>query len=148
MSAADNAALARRIYEAFNEDDFDFVLDNATEDVELMMASLGQTLRGREGFEQMMRGWKGAFPDMKIEATNQVADDDGVAVEFIARGTHTGTLIGPAGEIPATGRSVELKVVEVWKVRDGKVASLHNYQDSTSLMQQLGLMPSPEPAGA
>lgn len=148
MPARDNVALAWEIYDAFNDDDFDRVLENAAENVEVVMVALGQTLHGHEGFRQMMQGWKTAFPDMKLEVAGQVAGEDGVATELVARGAHTGPLAGPAGEIPPTGRSVELRVAEVWKVGDGKLTSLRNYQDTAALMQQLGVIPAPEPAEA
>jgi hypothetical protein len=43
--------------------------------------------------------------------------------------------------VPPTGKHVVLRFCEVWRIRDGKVISLHNYGDNLSLLQQLGLMP-------
>jgi predicted ester cyclase len=85
-------------------------------------------------------GFKGAFPDLKIAVTNQVATDDQVVSEFTARGTHTGPLLTPAGEIPPTGRKVDFIVCEVWRIKNGQLVSLHNYQDAASLMRQLGVL--------
>jgi predicted ester cyclase len=68
-----------------------------------------------------------------------IAQDDAVVVEFTGRGTHTGPLATPAGDIPATGRSATLQFVDVYEVVGGKIKSQHNYFDSGALMAQLGI---------
>lgn len=140
MSAQDNAVLVRRVYQLFSDDKFDDILPLITEDIEATLIPFGQTFHGREGFVDFMMGFKNAFPDLKIAVSNQVATDDQVVSEFSARGSHTGPLQTPMGEVPPTGRTVDLLVCEVWGIRDGKLASLHNYQDAASLMRQLGLL--------
>ena len=140
MSAHDNAALARRIYQLFSDDKLDDALELVTEDVEAVLVPFGQTFQGRDGFTGFMQGFKGAFPDIRISVTNQMATDDQVVSEFTARGTHTGPLQTPAGAIPPTGRTVDFIVCEVMRVKHGRIASLHNYQDAASIMRQLGLI--------
>jgi steroid delta-isomerase-like uncharacterized protein len=141
MSAHDNAALARRIYQLFSDDKFDDALELVAEDVEAVLVPFGQTFHGRDGFTGFMQGFKGAFPDIRISVTNQVATEDQVVSEFTARGTHTGPLQTPAGAIPPTGRTVDFIVCEVMRVKNGRITSLHNYQDAASIMRQLGLVP-------
>lgn len=139
MSASDNAALARRMYDLFSHGKVDDALEYATDDVELILYPFGQTFHGKEGFRAFMTGFTDAFPDISITVTNQVADETQVATEFTATGTHGGVLRTPAGDIPPTRRTVEFVVCEVWTVRDGLLASLRNYQDAASLMRQLGV---------
>jgi steroid delta-isomerase-like uncharacterized protein len=139
MSAQENATLARRIYQLFSDDKFDDVLELVSEDVETVLVPFGQIFHNRDGFIQFMQGFKGAFPDLRIAVTNQVATEDSVVSEFTARGTHTGTLQTPAGPIPPTGRTVDFVVCEVWKMKNGQLISLHNYQDAASIMRQIGL---------
>jgi steroid delta-isomerase-like uncharacterized protein len=140
MSANENAALARRIYQLFSDDKLDDALELVTEDVEAVLVPFGQTFHGRDGFTGFMQGFKGAFPDIRISLTNQVATDDQVVSEFTARGTHTGPLQTPAGAIPPTGRTVDFIVCEVMRVKQGRIASLHNYQDAAAIMRQIGLI--------
>jgi steroid delta-isomerase-like uncharacterized protein len=140
MSANENAALARRIYQLFSDDKLDDALELVTEDVEAVLVPFGQTFHGRDGFTGFMQGFKGAFPDICISLTNQVATDDQVVSEFTARGTHTGPLQTPAGAIPPTGRTVDFIVCEVMRVKQGRIASLHNYQDAAAIMRQIGLI--------
>ena len=94
-----------------------------------------------------MQGFKTAFPDCTVNLTKQIATENYVVSEFVARGTHKGPLVGPGGEIPATGRSIDYPVCEVWEFKDGKLFRLRNYFDSATLLQQLGVIPLPEQSG-
>ena len=146
MSARDNEALARGAHEAFNERDFDRAAGYVAEDLEWVNVATGETFRGPQGYEQYMRGWAEAFSDARTEITNVLAGDDFAVVEFVGRGTHDGALRGPAGEIPPTGRSVEVRFCEVHQIEDGKISRSRTYFDVTTMMAQLGLMPAPEVA--
>ncbi len=76
------------------------------------------------------------------------AGEDFAVVEYVGRGTHEGTFRGPAGEIPPTGRHVELLFREIHCFRDGKIFSTRSYFDVAGMMAQLGLLPSRELAEA
>lgn len=141
MSAQENAALARKLYNAFNKHDLEACLALATEDIEVVLVPFGQTFKGKAGFREFMEGFARAFPDLTITVTNQLATEDHVVSECSWRGTHSGPLMSPQGEIPATGKTVEGAVFcEVWGIKNGKVASLRNYQDVSSWLRQLGLL--------
>jgi steroid delta-isomerase-like uncharacterized protein len=144
MSAQDNAMLARAAYGAFNERDFDRAAALVAEDLELINVATGETFRGPEGFRQYMQGWASAFSDASTEITNLSAGDDFAVVEFVGQGTHDGPLKGPAGEIPPTGRRVEIRFCEVHEIWDGKIVRSRTYFDLATMMGQLGLMSAPE----
>lgn len=136
----DNGKIMQGLYNHFSNNQFDAAISHAADDIECYFAPTGQRFHGHEGFQQFMMGFKTAFPDVKLKVTNQVISDDAVITEFAAVGTHTGPLMTPKGEIPATGRTAEWPVCEVNRFRNGKLVSLHNYQDLGSMPQQLGLM--------
>ena len=147
MSSQDTATTARTPYDLFNKHNSDSKwLDHAaaaaSEDCELLNVPLSVTLRGLQGFKQFLQGWATAFPDSKVEITSLFATESQAVVEFIGRGTQTGPLMGPSGEIPPTGRKVELRFCDVHRIKNGKIVSLHSYYDALGLMQQLGLVPS------
>lgn len=149
MSAQENAALVQKIYQLWGNNQFDEVLALTAEDVEVTLVPFGQTFNGHEGFRMFMQSFKTAFPDITVtEVINQIATDEAVVSEFKARGTHTGPLMTPAGEVPPTGREVNLTVCEVWEIRNGKLAAFRNYQDAATMMRQLGLLPKPEATAA
>lgn len=139
MSAEESVALVRKVYELWNDRDIDGALDLATDDVEIRLVALGQTLTGREGFRRFMERFATASSDMQKDVTNQVASEEQVVSEFTLRGTHDGPLRTQAGEIAPTEKAIELEVVEVIGIRDGKVAKISNYSDNATLMRQLGL---------
>ena len=122
MSAEDNARLAREIHQAFNDRDYDRIDDLVTPDVEWENVATGETFSGPEGVKQFQRGWSEAFSDAKTEIQEVHAGDDFAVNEFVGRGTHDGTLRGPAGEIEATNRSVDVQFCDVYHVHDGKIA--------------------------
>lgn len=140
LTSQDNGTLAREIYAAFSGNDYGKVLSLVTDDIEAVLEPTGQVFHGKEGFQQFFMGFKTAMPDVEIIVTNQVVTQDAVVSEFIARGTHTGPLLTPDGAIPPTGNAAEWPVVEVCTVRDGKIASLHNYQDLATMLRQLGII--------
>lgn len=142
MSAQSNAELARKIYAAFNKHDLETCVANATENIEVVLTPFGQTFRGQAGFKEFLAGFKKAFPDLTVTVTNQVATESQVVNECSWKGSHTGPLISPSGEIPPTRRTVTGAVFcEVWGFKNGKVASIRNYQDVSSWLRQLGLVP-------
>jgi ketosteroid isomerase-like protein len=75
-----------------------------------------------------------------------VESGDQAVGEMTYRGTQTGPLVGPAGEIPPTGKSVELRGAAWITIRDGRIARFDGYYDTMSMMVQLGLMPAPATA--
>jgi steroid delta-isomerase-like uncharacterized protein len=145
--AADNARLGRKLYEElWNARDFDGMTRYASEDVECTLVPSNTTMRGRKGYRDFCEGWATAFPDGRVEIKRVTASDDGVVVEFVGRGTHTGPLVGPAGTIPATGRKCELPLCDVLEIEEGAVRRLRSYYDSATMMRQLGLTNWPEAA--
>jgi steroid delta-isomerase-like uncharacterized protein len=88
------------------------------------------------------KGWRAAFPDLKITVDKQVAEGDLVAVRWTARGTNTGAGNG----IPATGRAVEITGTTLFRIADGRIAEEWTSADSLGLMKQLGLLPTPAAA--
>ena len=135
----DNTTLARSLYEAWNNRDFDYVAECTAPDGTITDMGSGQTFRGPDGARQYSRVWADAFPDGRVTIDRVVAHDDCVVVETTGRGTHTGTLITPNGSIPATGRSLTLHLCDVTEFADGKVKSQHAYLDTGSLLAQLGV---------
>ena len=151
MSIEANKALARMAYDLYNDHQsdpawLDKSLATIAQDCEVFLVPFGMTLRGHDGYKQFLLGWAEAFPDSRTEMTNLFATEDQAVIEYIGRGTHTGTLHGPAGDIPATGRKVEFRLCDVRGIKNGKFVSLHQYYDALSFMQQLGLIPSPDQA--
>ena len=135
-----NEQLSHQLHESFSKNQFDKCLDMATDNIQVVAHPFGMTFNGKNEFMGFMQGFKTAFPDMEIKHTNIISNGKNVAVEFTAQGTHNGPLQTPAGAIPPTGKPVTFTVAEFMVWENGKLQSLHNYQDAGSIMRQIGAM--------
>jgi predicted ester cyclase len=81
-------------------------------------------------------------PDGRHEFTRVVENSEEVALEMVFSGTHQGPLYGPAGEVPATGRKVTLKIADFYRVSGDRIVSYHGYSDQAAMAAQLA--PPPE----
>ena len=143
MEPRGNTAIVRDLFDAFNNHDLDRVAAMVSEDFVLAdFAAESQVFRGPQGIRQWLQIFLTALPDAKTEFTNVVADGENwVFTEFVGQGTHTGPLVGPAGNIPPTGRRIEFPVGELMRVEEGKFTLVHVYYDGATLMRQLGVFP-------
>lgn len=142
MTLLDNAALARQIYDAFNNNDVETILAYTSDDVELVLMPFDLHFHGLEGFREFIQRVKTAFPDCTARLVSQINHEGGVVNQLVAQGTHTGPLVGPHREIPATGRMISFNVCEVWDVNNGKLTKLRSYFDTLTLLRQLGMKPT------
>jgi steroid delta-isomerase-like uncharacterized protein len=90
-----------------------------------------------EGAKQLHRMLFAAFPDLHMTIHDQAAEGDKVWTRKTATGTHQGEFFG----IPATGKQVSWKIIDIMSVRDGKVVDHWVVADVMGLMQQLGAIP-------
>jgi steroid delta-isomerase-like uncharacterized protein len=96
------------------------------------------TSPGAEGVRQVFQMLWTALPDMHVEVHQMVAEGDIVVTRKSFVGTHSGELFG----VPPTGKDVHLDLIDIVRVRDGKIVEHWNIVDSMGLMQQLGAVPA------
>ncbi len=74
MEPQDSAAIVRKVFDAFNDRDFDRIDAMVSEDFELVdFAAEGQGFRGPQGLREWHQVFLTAFPDAKVELANVVA---------------------------------------------------------------------------
>lgn len=83
-----------------------------------------------------------AFPDFHITLEDVIAEGDRVVTRFTFSGTHQGEFMG----IPATGKQFSITGIAIARIADGKLVEWWENADVMSLMQQLGVLPTPETA--
>lgn len=98
---------------------------------------------GVDGFKELLGVYRTAFPDMKLTIEEVIAEGDKV----ITWATFTGTHKGPLQTLPATGRPVKVKDVDLFRVQNGKVVEIRTNFDQWGLMKQLGVIPEGEGEG-
>lgn len=96
--------------------------------------SPGEELRGPEGLTALLEGYRGAFPDLRVEIDELLIAGDATVLVFTLTGTHRGEFLG----IPATGRSVNIQGMMRSRFRDGRIADEWEILDQLSLYEQLG----------
>jgi len=80
-----------------------------------------------------------AMPDMRVKVSHIVAEGDLVSVYWTASGTNTAAGWG----IPATGKSVSVNGMTLFRFERGLIQEEWSVFNQYSLMKQLGLLPTP-----
>jgi steroid delta-isomerase-like uncharacterized protein len=80
-----------------------------------------------------------AMPDMRVKVNHIVAEGDLVSVYWTASGTNTAAGWG----IPATGKSVSVSGMTLFRFERGLIQEEWSVFNQYSLMKQLGLLPAP-----
>lgn len=142
---ADAREVGRRFIEAFNAHDQQRIRElNADEAV---FEAPGEIkIEGGDAATEYAMGWVRAFPDARITVHNELVAGDWVVQEFTFTGTHQETLVSPAGEIPATHKSLNGRGVQIFRIEGETVVDTRLYFDQVQVMTQLGLMPEPATA--
>jgi steroid delta-isomerase-like uncharacterized protein len=138
MSTESNKTLIRRFFEqGMNKRDLN-VLDEvvASSYVNHDMPAPGP---GPEGLKAVLGMFTEAFPDMQVT----LADVLGEGEKVVTRGSWKGTHKGPFMGVPATGKAVDVKFMDLWRFENGKAVENWVQMDLLGLMQQLGVVPAP-----
>lgn len=139
MSTEENKALMRRITEEFiNAGNLDAADEFFAADFINYSPGPGMT-PDREGLKQYVSMMRSAFPDLHIEEEDIIAEGDKVVAMGKAIGTHKGDFRG----IPPTGKQITVSVISIVRIAGGKVVERWNITDQLSMMQQLGILPTP-----
>lgn len=93
---------------------------------------------GLAGFIEMMKQWKAAYPDMKIETKDMIAEGDKVVTLSHMTGTQTGPFMGK----PGNGSKMDVMGVDVVKIVNGKATEHWGFMEEMKWAQQAGMMPS------
>ncbi|MFO7531049.1 MAG: ester cyclase [Candidatus Limnocylindrales bacterium] len=84
-----------------------------------------------------------AFPDVRFEAEDVLVDGDKVVARARFTGTHEGDFMG----VPASGKRVDIALIDIIRFGDDGLAHDHwGVMDALALMQQVGAIPDGPPA--
>jgi steroid delta-isomerase-like uncharacterized protein len=91
------------------------------------------TASGVEEARAVLASFLDAVPDFAATPVRVIAEDDWFAITFVLTGTNT----GPFNGTPATGRSIKVLEVHMFKVTDGKLTDHWGLIDLATLFTQL-----------
>jgi steroid delta-isomerase-like uncharacterized protein len=141
MSIEQNKAIIRRYYEeVFNGRNIAVLEELAAMEYVENSPLPGQS-DGFEGLRQRVSLIQAAFqPQFTIE--DLIAEGDKVVVRWSQQATHVGDFMG----IPASGKALSITGIDIHGLRNGKMAEHWDIVDLLGLLQQLGLVPQPDPS--
>ncbi|MBT6145534.1 MAG: SnoaL-like domain-containing protein [Gemmatimonadetes bacterium] len=134
-SESNEEVMRRFINQVVNGADYDAVPTMVSPDY--THRSPGEELHGPDALVDLLRGYRSAFPDLKIDIDELLTAGESTVMSFTLTGTHRGELMG----MPATGRCAEVRGMIRSKFRDGMIVDEWEILDQFSLLEQLGLAP-------
>lgn len=90
--------------------------------------------KGPEGFIQFFTAFRSAFPDLEVAVDHMVSDEDNVSIAYRITGTHKGNFLG----IPATGKKVKARGVQIARFENGKIIERWGSSDELGILKQIG----------
>ena len=134
MSVEDNKQIARRIIEeGLSEHNLDLIDEYFDPDFIENQFGLKPTIAGmKDDFRFLYQ----AFPDYHLVIEDIVADSDRVWLRMTCTGTNKGGFMGPPN-----GKSFKITVMDVIRLKNGKVVEHWGVPDRFAVLMQLGLLP-------
>lgn len=128
--SAENVEAVRAALDAWNRDDWDAIIANATSDFELDMSRAEGPFRGVYGVGQVRRFWESFAANWESRRFE--------AHEFVDAGEHV--------VVPVTlhtrgreGIEVSARITHLWTFRDGRIAGMRMYQRRAEALAAAGL---------
>jgi predicted ester cyclase len=95
-------------------------------------------VKGPSGVKQLHDALLPAFPDMKLPLEDFVAEGEKVLVRLRVQATHTGAF----GDMKPTGKKIDIGVLDLFQIRDGKLIEHWALLDNLGMLKQLGAVPA------
>jgi steroid delta-isomerase-like uncharacterized protein len=133
-----NIAAQERFAEGVNSGNFD-IFDEVVAPEVVDHDPAPEQGPGPQGFKEMFRTMRSAFPDLQVTPEHMTATDDDVALAYTITGTHEGEFLGLA----PTGRKVTARGVQIGRFEDGRLVERWGSSDQLAILQQLGAEPQP-----
>ena len=143
MSAEQNKAIVRRfIEELWNNRNLDladeiFAADCITHQLR-SGAELVAAPRSPEVIMKHVTEWLAGFSDLRFTIEQMITEADQVVARMVMQGTHTGVWLGVA----PTGKQVNIRMITIHRIANGKIAEDWVLVESLGFFQQLGLIPA------
>jgi uncharacterized protein len=120
--------IVRGVYEACGRGDVQAVLGVMAEEFEWYEAE-GMPYGG------LYRTWEAVAENVLGPLLEDIPNFEATPVEFIASVDKVAAIVRYTGSGKATGKQLDLPVVHVWDVRDGKIARFRQFADTATFLQ-------------
>lgn len=96
-------------------------------------------LQGLPGYMQILGMMRSAFPDIQWTLDNTVIEDNRVVAQFTLRGTQEGEFFG----VPASGKEIQARAMNIYRFTDGMIVEETGLPDLFGIMLQIGAVSPP-----
>jgi predicted ester cyclase len=90
--------------------------------------------RGPAGVKAFFRHYLDAFPDTKVALEDVIEEGDRISARFTYNGTFTKPFMG----YRPNSAPVELRSIDIWRVKDGKFVEHWNELNLLEVFQRIG----------
>jgi steroid delta-isomerase-like uncharacterized protein len=90
-------------------------------------------IKGLDGIKKEITNLRTMYPDMKLISEDIIFSENKIASRWHLTGTNTGT-----GEIPPTGKSIDIWGISIVRTDNGKLKEAWSSYDNQAVMEQLG----------
>ena len=135
---SEHLQVVEQVYKLVDAGDVEGLRSLLTENVDI--EAPGAKLTGIDSAVAFYGSFVTAFPDLAHSLRASVESGSGVATEWTATGTNSGPVASPAGEIPATGKAVQLRYGQFDRFENDRVRQTTFYWDNQDFLTQLGLL--------
>jgi ketosteroid isomerase-like protein len=124
----ENLRIVTALYEALETKDMTTLMELIDPEVEIIQTELlpwGGHYRGHQGLVDF-------FGKLTAHIKSQPEP-----VEFVQAGDHIVAIGNVRGQVNATGRTFDVRIVHVWTIRNGKALRFEAYIDTPQMLQAL-----------
>jgi predicted ester cyclase len=91
----------------------------------------------RDGIKAELWKIAGYFPDVSFDLQHSVVNGDTVWVHYLVSGSHTGK---PFMGHPPNGKPFKMNLIDIAKLKNGKIVEHWGIPDRLDMMRQLGYL--------
>lgn len=135
-----NKTLAHRFHlEMLQEGKFDLIDKLISPNFVAHVPGLpGEFSKGPEGVKKWFAALRAGISNLDFNHYDTITEGDMVLIRWDSGGTHTGNLFGVA----ASGKSIKITGLDLFRIAEGKIAEMWQEADYLGMMQQMGAIPS------
>lgn len=142
MTTEANKTLVLRTFNEILNQEKHAVIDEVYADDLIVHDSFVGTMQGVQVMKELIALFDAGFPHHRVEVHSITAEGDLVSVLHTHSAVHNGEFNG----IPATGRSVVVPGIELFRVADGRIVEFWRHDNDLGLLMQIGALPAPASA--
>ena len=137
MALESNKLLMNRFTDFINTASEDLATKLISPNAIFYVPGRSEPLKGPNGYLTIIAMMRAGFPDIQWTLEELIAEGDKVAARFTMRGTHRGTFFG----VPSSGKTIEVKAMNFYRIADGQIVEEHGQPDLLGLLKQIGAAP-------